>query len=217
MGAKQAEVQLARCTLLAGVGAAAMQMEGGTALIQGTTGGLMRGGAAALIGTELVPGGAALAADAAAFIRLHGDVQLAAGQTIDQEEATPALLLANDVILDFAQYRAPWANFLDSSVVAGGAVQLEITGEPGAFILAAVAFEAELPLALNGVIGDLWMDATALATFPVALVQNEVPIQFNGQLAASMPIGRLVTAQTLQFGTNVPVQLSNPTHLMVLP
>jgi hypothetical protein len=217
LAAKQADIQLARCTLLAGVGAAALRLDGGTTRITGTTGGLLRGGAAALIAGDLLPGGAALAAEQAAQIRLHADVQVAAGQTIDMEEPTAALSLADDVVLDLVQYRAPWANFMDSTVVAGGAVHLEVSGEVGAFVLPAVAFEAQLPLGLGGVLGELWMDPATLATFPVAPVLTEVPIELAGQLAANMPIGRLVTAQTLQFGIGLPFELSTPTNLMVLP
>jgi hypothetical protein len=214
--ASDARLELTRSALHGGDAAPALRLIGGQARLMGSPGTALRGGPAALLDGLLLPAGAAIEADGGAALRIHADVLLAPGAAAGDEEPSEALQLAPDVAFEAIAIRAPAVDFVDSTVVAGGTVQFELQGEPGALLLAAIAFEAELPIELPGLVGQLWLPALSTAFFPVAQA-GAAPLQVFGILPASAPIGRQLTAQALQFGPGLELELSAPSLLIVLP
>lgn len=212
--ARQAELELARCSLVGGAGAAALALHGGSARLIGSPGAALRGGAAV---AGLWPAGPALAADQGAQLRLHADVLTAPGASAEGEEPTDALQLAPDVAFELVPYRAPAVDFVDSTVVAGAEVQFQLLGEPGALLLLGIAFDAQAPLALPGIAGRLWLPPLTTGYFPVVQAVGEQPLTIAASLPANAPIGRQITAQALQFGAGLPLELSAPSALIVLP
>lgn len=212
--AYQAELELARCALAGAAGAPALALHGGSARLIGSPGAALRGGVG---GAGLWPAGPGLTADQGALLRLHTDVLVAAGSSAEGEEPALALDLAPDVAFELVPYRAPGVDFVDSTVVAGAEVQFQLLGEPGALLLLAIAFDAEQPLALPGIAGRFWLPLLSTGFFPVVQAVDEQPLTILATLPANVPIGRQLSAQALQFGAGLPLELSAPSALIVLP